>query len=185
MQCLRRLIAWSFFLGFLAAFGTGVFYLVRYRPRFELGGKHFIEHLSADGRWLVTSEPMDTVNAKASVDDRKNASRLHVFDTHRRQRLHVLDDVRPWIHSPDDRYIVCRRPWEVLLFDWQSLESWTIPLGERGRWANFEFSPQGLWLLIRLDNDRTAVVDVTRSEERRVGKECRSRWSTCREKKGT
>src|SRR5579884_4537989 len=39
------------------------------------------------------------------------------------------------------------------------------------------FAAQGPWTLIRVSEPRVAFARALRSEERRVGKECRSRWS--------
>ena len=46
--------------------------------------------------------------------------------------------------------------------------SWSLELEISGRWP---------WQKRRQDLDETATAEERRSEERRVGKECRSRWS--------
>ena len=48
-------------------------------------------------------------------------------------------------------------------------------LGLSGSSASFTFD--GTKLVLKLKGDNIAVGDNPRSEERRVGKECRSRWS--------
>ena len=53
------------------------------------------------------------------------------------------------------------------------LPEYPRPLLERSVWMNLN----GLWEYAIRDKEKTEPTDVLRSEERRVGKECRSRWS--------
>lgn len=133
MKLFRRLVAWSCFLGFLAAVGTGAFHFVRYRPRCTIEANHEnlkVEHLSHDGSRLVTCRwPL-----RKMPDAQAYQPRLAVLDTTSGQAVYIVEDFASELdwgdfnscQSPDHRYLVGTRQDDTLLVDWQNGQSWPI-----------------------------------------------------------
>lgn len=152
MQFLRRAIAWSFFLGLLTVVGVPVFLYVRYTPRHIATGRLTIEHLSADGRWLVTSSPHPDFNfwdnPEAPETEQNNQGYLHVWDIHRGRLERVFEIGLPIEMSPDGRqFICCRENGKLLLIDWRTATTSVIAWDEIEKGLNRQFSARGRWLV--------------------------------------
>lgn len=158
MQCLRRLIAWSFFVAFLAAVGLVVYLYVRYTPRYITEGRVTVQHLSADGRWLITSAPHPNFNVWENPEmpesEQNNRAFLDVWDTRSGQLKRRIDVGLPLEKSPDGRhFLCCREKGKLLLIDWQSTKSMEIPAEWARKRLDVKFSPKGHWLVKERNND--------------------------------
>ena len=78
--------------------------------------------------------------------------------------MNGLSDVRLTLHS------------QQLMAEHESREVTSTPTG-LGLWGLFCHRARSRRVLLNLDEQQLRDVGLSRSEERRVGKECRSRWS--------
>lgn len=182
MKQLRCLFAWSFFFGFLAAVGAGVFHFVRYRPRCVIEAKNesfSLQHLSEDGNRLVVCRwPLSGVNQTKKPEERAYQPRLEVFDTKTGNVVYTVENFAAesdWggitIHqSPDHRYFVGNRTESSVLVDWQAGQHWTIETGRKVR-----RDPQTGELSMRHEREDALTGDSMTIE---IGADCRSiPWS--------
>ena len=140
MSRVRQILAWTIFLGSLAAVGFGVFHFVRNRPRFVVEGPASHLQLSADGARLAVLEWTQPKGGRGP---------WRVWDTRRGRVVHELFGdaaVRHFEVSPDRRHLaVMLNDDDLRLVDWLTGEEQQLPVG---RLRNFEFSPQGKWLFV-------------------------------------
>src|SRR5262249_11468886 len=136
MQRLRRLIAWSFFLGFLAAVGTIVFHFVRYRPRCTIESikENFnVQRLSKDGCWLaalswpLSKDPAGVMGRNEYMDE----ARFQVFDTRTGKMARSFENVEQVtplssLRQSPATFFAVRRAGVTLLTNWQTGETWEI-----------------------------------------------------------
>ena len=117
-------------------------------------------------------------------------ARAETFEVRTRQRQLFLDDVgiektslKRTMHRPVKRGAVIRHPDPRQTVQTRTAPAWD-PRDELFKiWLTsglYASSPDGLhWAVEPYDGPNLVVIDLhdPRSEERRVGKECRSRWS--------
>src|SRR5215475_2614066 len=125
MKLLRRLIAWSCVAGLLIAVGVAVYHWVRHTPRYVASGRLTIEHLSADGRWLIASVPHRDFNYYDNVEapeaERNNSGFLQVWNLHRQCLEREFEVGLPVEKSADGHlFIGCRQKGKLLVIDWQA-----------------------------------------------------------------
>lgn len=162
MQLFRRLIAWSCFLGLLAADGVGVFHWVRYRPRCTVEGPQWVLHVSRDGRWAVTRKPDTAEKDKRAV--------VEVWDTNTGRAARSFVTGVHITKSPDARYFASCQDGVLQLIDWQSGTSWVVPgtLSRDSKYAPCMFSPRGTWLCVRSADEPPRYFIVERATRKVV-----------------
>src|SRR5438093_1029539 len=107
MKRFRRLLMCSFFLGFLAAVGGGVFHFVRYRPRCTIENAGIVQHFSADGHWLVCFNWAE--HSKGVLRNPDKDFCLRVYDAQSGRIAHSLPATTDLTQSPDGRFFVGTR----------------------------------------------------------------------------
>ena len=132
----------------------------------------FFAGLAARGVRFADVEPAPAVAGKASTDDL-------IFEERVKRELHPLDAFGQILdnataNKPPDKEETFRFKWNGLFFLTPNKEAFMARLRIPGG-ALKAFQLRELAAIAR--ELTTGYVQITRSEERRVGKECRSRWS--------
>ncbi|GEM_PF-3318631 len=173
MKLLRRLIAWSCFLGFLTAVGVGVFHFIPHRPLCTIEGPMAVRYFSPDGRWLICQAYPNVPSGPGNEH-----LGLRVFDGGSGQMVHSFRDLwGGFERSPHGRHLFVPngftrahiRPGVVsytsgptCIVDWQSGKVWQPPVFRGGGFRNRAFSPQGRWLWLETEKEdaRNVVIDL-------------------------
>src|SRR5262245_66530927 len=87
----------------------------------------------------------------------------------------MLERIHYWINAFQRANIPCEHTVRILSYLWAKV-FYNAPLNALGALLQVHYGVLGEVAELRQIMDR--LVDEARSEERRVGKECRSRWST-------
>jgi WD40 repeat protein len=148
MPCVRRVLGWLLFLGFLWAVGWAVYGYVRHTPRCVIEGP-LVVHLSADGSQLATLQFTSAFHIRAP---------LQVWDTRTGRCIRQSwNDESLWFQeSPNGRRAVAWVDMQWLwLIDWDEgtekrLERHTVV-------HNWEFSPQGKWLFVDVKTEKNCI----------------------------
>lgn len=157
MHFTRRLIAWAFYLGFLAAVSVVVFAFVRSQPRCTISCPFIHMYLSADGSRLATLKPKQNCvyNGPLQVWDTQSGHVVHEW-------FHDAE-VLPREHSPDGRHAAVVLDDGVLrIVDVYTGKSWRFDEPPKDDAVNrADFSPGGRWLqVVTARCDTLYVIDV-------------------------
>ena len=164
MGVMRRLIVWTFCLGFLAGVGLVVFFYARYAPRCTITGPLVVQHVSADGGRLATLGPLAMVGPMRNYVCHKGP--LQHWDTRSGrvvQEWFEGADVRRCNHSPDGRHAAVVLGDGVLrIVDGHTGKEWRFDEQPKDEAVNrCDFSHGGRWLLVVTARcDTLYVIDV-------------------------
>lgn len=131
MQMLRRLIAWSCFLGLLALFGGGVFHFIPIRPLCTFQGDFRFAHFTGDGRWVLTQKTLHEEPDELRIWNAHSGRLERTFETLR--SITLLPDSRHFLqHDPDDR---------MHFVDLRNGTAWTPDF----KWGLWDYMATGRW----------------------------------------